>query len=204
MPLIRTSRSFAKLSDGALSEFLAGVATGLGNPAYSDPPVKPVDLTTLKTSFDAAIVEAAQGGTALTAAKNVVRDQVLDALNKDASYVDITANGDLAMLLLSGYQSVSTNRAQYTLAAPQVLSADHGQGGEIKLRVAADPNVKSYLGRIKKATDGEFGPTLSFQSSRKILFQGLTAGITYVMELCAIGGSTGKSDWSDPVSKMAM
>jgi hypothetical protein len=47
-------------------------------------------------------------------------------------------------------------------------------------------------------------PTLSFQNSRAILFQGLSAGVTYVMQLCAIGGSTGKSDWSDPVSKMAM
>jgi hypothetical protein len=60
------------------------------------------------------------------------------------------------------------------------------------------------VGRIKKATDGDFGPTLSFQNSRKILFDGLTAGVTYVMQLCAIGGSTGKSDWSELVSKMAM
>lgn len=140
----------------------------------------------------------------MTAAKNAVRDQVLDALSKDASYVDITANGDLATLLVSGFQSVSTNRAQTVLPAPHVLSADHAQSGEIKLRVAADSNVKSYVGRIKKATDGDFGPTLSFQSSRAILFQGLSAGVTYVMQLCAIGGSTGKSDWSDPVSKMAM
>jgi hypothetical protein len=134
----------------------------------------------------------------------VARGQVIDALNKDASYVDITANGDLAKLLLSGFESVGTNRAQSILTAPQVLSADPAQSGEIKVRIAADSNVKSYLGRIKKATDGDFGPTLSFQNSRKILFQGLTAGVTYVMQLCAIGGSTGKSDWSEPVSKMAM
>jgi hypothetical protein len=205
MPLVRTSRSFARLSDPALSEFLAGVEAGIAaTPMYSTAPVLPPALTLLKTSFDAAIVDASQGGTALTAAKNVVRDQVIDALNKDASFVDIAANGDLASLLLSGYQAVSTNRAQATLPAPQVLSADHGQTGEIRVRVAADSNVKSYLGRIKKATDGDFGPTLSFQSSRKILFQGLTAGVTYVMELCAIGGSTGKSDWSNPVSKMAL
>ncbi len=50
------------------------------------------------------------------------------------------------------------------------------------------------MGRIKKATDRDSRPTLSFQSSRKILFQGLTAGVTYVMELCAIGGRNGKSD----------
>jgi hypothetical protein len=129
---------------------------------------------------------------------------VIAALKKDASYVDITANGDLASLLLSGYQSVSTNRAQSALGAPQVLAVDQPGTGKLKVRVAADANVKSYLGRIKKATDGDFGPTLSFQSSAKILFDGLTANVTYVMELCAVGGSTGKSDWCEPVSKMAM
>jgi hypothetical protein len=38
----------------------------------------------------------------------------------------------------------------------------------------------------------------------EVLFNGLTAGTTYVMQLCGIGGSTGKSDWSDPVSKIAL
>ena len=204
MPLVRTSRSFARLPDAALSEFVGGVSAGLATPIYSAAPVLPAALDSLKTSLDAAIVDAAQGGTALTAAKNVVRGQVIDALTKDASYVDIAANGDLASLLLSGYQPVSTNRAQITLAPPQVISADHGQTGEIKVRITADSNAKSYVGRIKKATDGDFGPTLSFQNSRKILFDGLTAGVTYVMQLCAVGGNTGKSDWCEPVSKMAM
>jgi hypothetical protein len=204
MPLIRASRNFARLSNAALSEFLGAVAAGLADALFSGAPVLPAALLTLKTAFDSAIVDAAQGGTALTAARDVVRDQVIDALTKDASYVDITVNGDLAKLLLSGYESVSTNRAQSTLSAPQVTSADHGQTGEIKVRIVADANVKSYLGRIKKATDGDFGPTLSFQSSRKIVFDGLTAGVTYVMQLCAIGGNTGKSDWCEPVSKMAL
>jgi len=35
-------------------------------------------------------------------------------------------------------------------------------------------------------------------------FKGLTAGVTYVMQICAVGGTTGQSEWSDPVSHMAM
>jgi hypothetical protein len=34
--------------------------------------------------------------------------------------------------------------------------------------------------------------------------KGLTAGVLYTLQLCAIGGSTGAGDWSDPVSHMAM
>ena len=44
----------------------------------------------------------------------------------------------------------------------------------------------------------------NFASSRAILFDGLKAGVTYVMQLCAIGGSTGQGDWNEPASKMAL
>lgn len=72
------------------------------------------------------------------------------------------------------------------------------------MRIKADANAKTFVGRIKQANGSEFGPSISFKNSRSILFKGLTAGVTYVMELCAIGGSTGQSDWSDPVTKMAL
>jgi hypothetical protein len=42
----------------------------------------------------------------------------------------------------------------------------------------------------------------SFASCAKILFDGLTAGVKYTLQLAAIGGSNGQSDWSDPVEKM--
>ena len=73
----------------------------------------------------------------------------------------------------------------------------------MKVRVKAQPHVRAYEGRIM-AAGGGFGPSISFASSKAILFKGLTAGVNYTLQLCAIGGSTGKSDWSDPVSKMAV
>ena len=139
-----------------------------------------------------------------TTAKKAAREALITALNKDASYVDIACNGDLTTLLSSGFRQVSTNRAQNVLPQPQVLAVDYGQTGQLKLRVRADANAKSYVGRIKQSSGSEFGPSISFKNSRKILFKGLTAGATYVMQLCAVGGSTGQSDWSEPVSKMSM
>ena len=139
-----------------------------------------------------------------TAARNAAREALITALNKDASYVDIACDGDLTVLLSSGFKQVSTNRAQNVLPQPQVLAIDHVQTGVLKVRVKADTNAKSYVGRIKQSSGSEFGPSISFASSIKILFKGLTAGATYVMQLCAVGGSTGQSDWSEPVSKMAI
>ena len=132
------------------------------------------------------------------------RDALTIALEKDASYVDIAANDDLTVLLSSGFKQVNTNRVQSILPAPQIVTVEPVQTGELKVRVKADSNARSYVGRIKQSSGSEFGPSISFASSRRILFKGLTAGATYVMQLCAVGGSTGQSDWSEPVSKMAM
>jgi len=118
------------------------------------------------------------------------------SLNKNASYVDINCQDDLTILLSSGYEAVSTNRAQRMLDAPQILAVETPQSGKLQARIRADRNARSFVGRIKQANGSEYGPTISFASSRKIVFDGLTAGLTYVFQLCAIGGSTGQSDWT--------
>jgi hypothetical protein len=70
------------------------------------------------------------------------------------------------------------------------------------LWAGADANSKSFVRRIKELNGSEFGPTISFRNSRSLLFTDLVAGLTYVIELMAIG-STGQSDWSEPATKMA-
>jgi hypothetical protein len=93
---------------------------------------------------------------------------------------------------------------QTVLNPPQIVAVDYGQSGQFKLRVAGDPNRRALQGRIKKVGDTEFGPVVTFRNSKAILFDGVIAGVAYVMQLVGIGGSTGKSDWSDPVSKIAL
>jgi hypothetical protein len=201
----RCSRTYKRLRDAALSGFADNVSANLlVSEFFKTPPVTPPDLDALKESFDALMVEAYKGSKASTAAKNAGRDLLIEALDKDASYVDINCKGDLSILLKSGYQAVSTNRAPRILEAPQILSVESPQTGQLKPRIKADRNAKTFVGRIKEANGSEFGPNLSFKNSRSIIFKGLTAGVTYIFELCAIGGSTGQSDWSDPGSKMAM
>lgn len=205
MASVRTTRGYNKLSDTKFSAFLGGTIDGLtNNPALPTPPVAVADLTALKATLDAAIVKALNGGKENTQLKVAARDAATTALDKNASYVDIHCNDDMTILLGSGYQAVNTNRAQSVLNVPEIVAVEYGQTGELKLRVSADYNSKSFVGRIKTAAGSEFGPSISFASSRKIVFDGLTAGVTYVMQLCAIGGSTGQSDWTEPVTKMSM
>ena len=41
-------------------------------------------------------------------------------------------------------------------------------------------------------------------NSRAVPINGLTPGTTYVVEIRAIGGSTGYSDWSNAVAHMSL
>jgi len=204
MPQVRTSHRFAGLSDLDVSKRAGKVVDGLtDNVPLNNPPVKPEDLKVLKETFDQAILDAAGGGTLATSKKNAARAALINALNKDASYVDINCNEDLTIVLSSGFEPVSTNRAQTVLNPPQVAGVDYGQAGEFRVRLKGDQNRKAVQGRIKPL-GGDFGPVVSFRNAKQILFAGLTGGTTYVMQFLGLGGSTGKSDWSDPVSKMAL
>lgn len=204
MPAIRTKRGFEKAPDLDLSKLLGKTAACLkDNAALPAPPVEPPVLLEQKGVYDDFIVKADKGGSLATARKNGQRAVVIDSLNKNASYVDINCNDDMTILLSSGYEAVSTNRTQTVLNAPVVLEVDNTMHGALKPRVKVDPNTKSLLGRIKEANGTEFGPTISFKNSRSILFNGLSKGITYVFQLCAVGGSTGQSNWSDPSSGLA-
>ena len=204
MPQVRTNRLYARLPDVDVSTFTGGVIVGLtGNTDLPDPPLKPADLVILKKTFDDAIIAAAGGGTLQTKQKDAARAALVTALNKDASYVDINCDEDVTILLSSGFQPVSTNRSQVVLDPPVITAASYGQAGEIKLRVTGDPNRKAIQGRVK-ALGGEFGPVVTFKNSRNILFKGMVAGTTYVMQLMGLGGSTGQSDWSDSVTKVAV
>ncbi len=204
MPLIRTSRSYNKLPDTDASKFAGATIKGFtGNVDLPNPPVTPAALAVLKQTLDDALIAANKGGTLATAIKDAARAAINNALDKNASYVDINCDDDLTILLSSGYDTVSTNRAQTVLNPPEILAVDYGQAGQLKPRVKGGPNRKAIQGRIKPL-GGEFGPVISFKNSREILFGGLTAGVTYVFQLCGLGGSTGQSDWSDPVSKIAL
>jgi chitodextrinase len=60
-----------------------------------------------------------------------------------------------------------------------------------------------YEGRAKAPT-GDWLPSVFTGDSQHITFDALTPGTNYSVQVRALGGSTGQSDWSDPSSHMAM
>ncbi len=143
------------------------------------------------------------GGPMDTAAKNDSRQTLLGMLRKVAAYGQINCNNDMATLLSSGFQAMSTNRSQTPLEQPQFLHIKNGGTGQLVASVSTVTNTSMCEGRAKTGA-GDWMPSVHTGDSQHITFNGLTPGTTYTIEVRALGGLTGQSDWSDPSSHMSM
>lgn len=201
----RVNLGFAELSDSNLDEFTSSVISNLtGNASFPTPPVALADLGALQTAFQNALVAAAQGGRALTAAKNAARQALVAALRTNATYVQGIAAQDPAMMLTSGYNVNSTNRAQSPMDVPSVVSILNEATTQLTVRLQPVNNAAAYQVRMSANGGAAWQPTVDSTQARRIVLSNLTPGTVYTVQSRAVGGSTGYSDWSDPVSHMAM
>ena len=202
--IAKVSLAFATISDQELDNFAQGVINGMtGNDTYPEPPVTIAALQTASDDFTAGLAAAKLGGPAATAAKNNSRATLMGMLRQLAAYVQMNSNGDLVLLLGSGFEAQGTKGASVPLERPQGLTITNGGTGQLVVGVSPVKNRKMYEGRIKP--DGsDWLPSVFASDSQRIAFEGLTPGQTYTIQVRALGGSTGYSDWSDPSSHMAM
>ncbi|PYS45885.1 MAG: hypothetical protein DMF68_20835 [Acidobacteria bacterium] len=200
----KVSLGFAKLSDMELDNFAQSVVDALtGNATYPQPPVTLANLQAAKDDFTTKLAAAQVGGPADTAAKNNSRQTLVGMLRQVAIYVQMNCNNDVALLLGSGFQAQNVNNAQVPLTRPEGLVIKNGTSGQLVARVNPVKNTSMYEGRAKDDT-GDWQPSIFTGDSQHIIFNGLTPGKTYTVQVRALGGSTGQSDWSDPSSHMAM
>ncbi|HEY3931000.1 MAG TPA: fibronectin type III domain-containing protein [Verrucomicrobiae bacterium] len=196
---LKVSLAYNSYPDAVLDELTTAIIAAMtGNPTFPAPTIPPATVTTRQTTFRNALAAAANGGTQLTAVKNQARQALGDALDANALYVQSLARYDLAMLLSSGYQAASTNRAQTQLPAPTIFGLDNEMSTQLVLRLSPIANAYCYEVQTCVGT-GAWQPAGTFTAARKIIIANLTPGTIYKVQARAIGGSTGYSDWSDPV-----
>lgn len=209
MPQLRVLINFANEPDHAIEERAMAVHAGLyGKPAFPNPPVTQAALLTGITNFSTALAAAEMGGPADTAEKNNMREILIGLLRQLAIYVQENHGNNLATLLSSGFEAASTNSTSVPLETPSIKDIINGNSGQLILRVKAVKNARGYHVRYALiGANGAPGPYIGlvyFKSTRRMEVNNLTPGGKYVFEVCALGGSTGESDYSNPVSHMSL
>lgn len=203
MPNHRVSLGFAQDSDAELGDFFNTVEASLdGNAAFPNLPVAHAALVTLGNTFIEKLAASADGGKLAVAEKNVARAALVDALRKIAAYVQSVAGTDLPKLLTSGFNAANNNTAQTPLPKPVVDNIDNFQSTKLMLRLKPIPNFRAVEARRKQGA-GDWEAAGIYTQTRKIIQEDLTPGTQYSFQFRAIGGSTGYSEWSDPITHMA-
>ena len=209
------SLAYKTMPAAAVAPFIGWVISCMkDNEAFPEPPIAlvpptkpdpsaPVDMTTRQNNLLAAMSAAEGGGVAQTAAKNAALDVALDGLDALAFYVQTVARYDLPMLLTSGFQATSTNRAQSPLDPPFVASIDNDVSTQLDVHLTPVSNAVGY--ELQTSTGTNAWQTARFSTqARTITLTGLTTGQVYNVRARALGGSTGQSDWSMPGSKIVV
>jgi hypothetical protein len=172
------------------------------NPNFTTPIVDPDDLAAAVALLQTRIQAARQGGPVEVSLKNQQREIVAGMARQLASYVESVAGTDLAKLQSSGFDAASTNRASYQLEKPVIVRIEIPVSTVMRLKVPPVANQRALEVRVHNGTE-EWFTFGGFKSSRDILIPNRVPGQTYTFQVRAIGGLSGYSDWSNPVSQMA-
>ena len=215
MPQLRVLLGFTNAPDHSVVERAEAVHDGLyvsplwtPAPPAPVPPVTAVALKVATDAFIAAMAKADMGGPADTAQKNNQREVVIGLLRKLAGFVQENHGNDKAKLLASGFEAVSTNRAQAPLDTPEIRDILHGLTGQLIVKVGAIANAQNYEVQFAViGPGGAPGPWQTgglFSNSQSMRISGLTPGTEYLFRVRAVGGSTGYSDWSATRNQRSM
>jgi hypothetical protein len=195
---------FTRASDNDICNVALDVSDALtGHAVFTAPPFTPAQLAAMEAAFSAAMTAARKLGKDRTLAKNTARQELADALVQNALYCQGIARHDLNTLLTSGYEVVSNNRTPGPLDTPQINSIDNSISGQLTVRGLSVLNGRMYQLQYSLDNGATWVNGGNYTSARRMTLSPTTAGKLYVMQICALGGSTGQSAWSNPVSIMA-
>lgn len=201
-PKIKTS--FSRYNDSNL-EVKANtiIAAMTSNPNFPSPVPPLAEVTTAAAEYSTALLAAKQGGRTEVAIKKQKRTELIKLLTKLASYVTLTANGDRAIMVSSGFDLAKTREPLPPLVKPQVLKVVDGVNpGELKVIIGRVAGARSYM---YEYTQDPLTPGSSWTGQNgtlsKVLFKNLESGKKYWCRVIAYGRNE-QLAYSDPVSRI--
>ena len=145
-----------------------------------------------------AIAAAASGGRVLTAIMNMKMAELGAVVRPLAYYVTITANGDMAKLLSSGFPIQQPSRQRIgPLPTPTAPVATAGNlFGSIDASTEAINGAYVYCWRVALASAPTVFVVETMTTKANATFLDLTRGGIYLVQVSAVGAA-GATEWSD-------
>jgi hypothetical protein len=203
---IRVAIGFKRFTDADVDGLAGNVIAGIpGNKNFPSPPVDIGTLRAAVADFRASVVAATGGGTRATADKKKKREVLADLLRKLALYVEANSDGDVEVLLSSGFRPILRTPTQSPLPKPVIVRMSSPNTGRIAIKVKPIRNARSFEVDCAPVgadgTPGDYRKMGGQTDSRALIISGLTPGSIYSIKVRAVG-TTGCTDFSDPVSHM--
>ena len=159
------------------------------NPGFPNPPAALAELKIKQPAFRAARKNAEGGDKEMVAIKNAKKASMLNYLDEVAEYVTVTSNGDIALILSSGFDVPSENNANRNQPpAIEKLEVELGQAGEVTTIARNVTNAKAYTHQYTKEQPNSHTEWIGIGSSHAShTFEGLSSGQQYWFRVVAIG-----------------
>ncbi len=174
-----------------------------GHLVFTKLPVSLVVVAQQQVAFEAAVTASRKGGSDRILLKNQAKQVLVDSLVQNALYCQGVARHDKDTLLTSGYEVINNNRASGPLDTPAIIAMFNNVTCELTVRGQGVVNGRMY--KARSSTDG--GKTwtewVQFNGARLMVLAPTIPGTNYMVEFCAMGGSTIQSPWSNPVTIMS-
>lgn len=203
MAIYSVLRNYGRKSDGDLGDFGLHIGTEMtGNANFTTPPFTIASLTTATNKFIAAVAASLHGTPSDTLNKKNLREALIALLNQLATYVELTANNDPAIILSSGFSLASTSRTPLAPGMTSILSVTNVASGKLGLELAVADNAWVYVVEYTDLTTNVV-KTQQFTDPHNVVLVGLVSGHNYSMRVMVMGSGNQNTEFCEAVTHMA-
>lgn len=188
------------LDDQLLLAATTIIAAMTGNANFPTPTPALEDIQDLLDDFSTKLAAARKRGSPEdTAIKDESIPALVSALQKLGYYVNSVAEGQLSVLLSSGFPTnAPTTASLVPFTVQNVRLSDTNQSGQARLNFAKQRNVRVYEYCYRKVSTPEepWSDRIAITSSRNNIIAPLEPGHYYEVRVRAVN-SKGAGDWSN-------
>lgn len=192
MAIPRITADYASMSDAALELKSQSIVAAVGASSHFTAPVPTLlEVSAVITNYRTLLVEAQMRDKTKVADKNQLKKELIAILRALGNYVTQTAEGDLAVLISSGYTLAKTGQSAPPITNPQDLQVENGlNSGEVITTVKAVKNARSYIHQYTPDPITDNSQWTSTPSTKcKSAFTGLEPTKIYWFQVAAIGAN---------------